>query len=149
MAAKRVHLLLLMRTIEKLAPRAVLEVGSGTGLNLLLLSARFPAARFFGVEITSAGVLATRCGAASALPPEVVAFSPEPVADVAAVRRIVVVEGSAAALPFSDASFDLVFTVQALEQMEEIGLAHSAKSPAWRATSSPWPSRSASGTQTA
>ncbi len=118
---KRVHLLFLMRAIERLKPRTVLEIGSGNGLNLFILAARFPGIHFTGLELTAGGVAAAnRVLGLAELPEAVKEFAPEPLADLRPFDRIVIVQGNAAALPFADASFDLVLTVLALEQMEEI-----------------------------
>lgn len=118
---KRVHLLFLMRVIAQLRPASVLEVGCGNGLNLFILAGRFPEVRFTGVELTSGGVAAVQSvRALKELPETVRTFAPEPVADPSPFDRITVVHGSAAALPFPDSSFDLVFTSLGLEQMEEI-----------------------------
>lgn len=50
----------------------------------------------------------------------VVDFSPEPLLDLTAHRHIKAQRASAAELPFDDDSFDLVYSVMALEQMEAI-----------------------------
>lgn len=118
---KRVHMLYLMRLIARLRPARVLEVGCGNGLNLILLANRFPDIAFTGLELTPEGVAAAREGIALAtLPDPLVDFSPEALPARDAHARIDVRQGSAAALPFADGAFDLVFTVLALEQMEEI-----------------------------
>ncbi len=116
---KRVHQLLLMRTFAALRPMAVLEVGAGNGVNLFVLSARFPDIRFTGIELTEAGVAATTAVmAAEQLPESVLEFAPEPLVDRRALTRLDVRQADATALPFADASFDLVYTVQALEVMD-------------------------------
>ena len=118
---KRVHLLFLMRTIERLAPRRVLEVGCGNGLNLFLLGGRFPEIHFAGVELTAGGTSAfARVSRLPELPRPVRDFSPEPLRDTQLASRITFTRGDAALLPFRDAAFDLVFTALALEQMEPI-----------------------------
>lgn len=118
---KRVQLLYLMRLVDTLAPACVLEVGFGNGQQLLPLAARFPHIRFAGVELTTAGVAAARAACAE---PEIARalrdYAPEPLVDLGAPRRLAVIQGDASALPFADASFDLVYTVQALEQMEPV-----------------------------
>lgn len=120
-ALKRVHLLFLMRAIAALQPRTVLEVGAGNGFNLFMLAARFPAIRFVGVELTAGGAAAAAAtGRQGPLSDAVQRFSPEPLESLEPFDRVHVIEGNAAALPFSDARFDLVFTVLALEQMEPI-----------------------------
>jgi SAM-dependent methyltransferase len=120
-AGARARLLVLMRSIAFLRPRSVLEVGSGNGVNLLCLSCRFPAIRFAGVELTEGGVAtATAAQAAEALPDALQRFAPEPLLDPSAHRAVEFRRGSAAELPFADASFDLVYSSLALEQMEEV-----------------------------
>ena len=121
-AGTRTRLLLIMKVIEKLAPRTVLEVGSGNGINLILLACRFPQIRFHGVEITQEGI---RAGIGfqqnfETLPEHLVDFSPLPVRDPTAFRRIEFRQGTAAELPVADGEMDLVLTVLALEQMERI-----------------------------
>jgi SAM-dependent methyltransferase len=117
----RVQQLFLMRAIERLKPRSVIEVGCGNGLQLLPLAARFPHIAFTGLELTTAGIAAVRSVQSSAyLPEEIGRFSPEPLVDREAHRRITMVQGDASKLPFADAAFDLVYTCLALEQMEMI-----------------------------
>jgi SAM-dependent methyltransferase len=119
--ARRVRILYMMRLIEILTPRSVLEIGFGEGVNLALLAARFPNVEFGGIELTEGGLEAARSLQEIAeLPTELVAFSPEPPMSLDAHRSIKYRRGSAAKLPLPDASFDLVFTSLALEQMEEI-----------------------------
>ena len=120
MATKRVHLALLMKTISALNPKRVLEVGSGVGLNLLVLGARFPQVEFIGAELTAAGVEATNAAAAEGPPKQVAEFSPEPVEQSGPLANVRAQEADARALPFGDGDFDLVFSAHALEQMEAI-----------------------------
>lgn len=117
----RVHLLVLMRLVEALRPRVVCEVGSGSGINLFALGARFPEVQFSGLELNEDAVMRARAvQELSELPDAVRAFSPEPPRDLQAHRRIHLAHGNAKALPFPDRSFDLVFTRQALEQMQDV-----------------------------
>ncbi|MGH8665423.1 MAG: class I SAM-dependent methyltransferase [Burkholderiales bacterium] len=117
----RVRQLMLVRLIERLQPRSVLEVGCGLGIHLILLACRFPHISFAGVELTDAGHSAARkLQQQERLPEHLVRFAPEPVKDPAAFRRIDFRQGNAAALPFQDGGFDLVYTVLALEQMERV-----------------------------
>lgn len=118
---KRVHHRLLFRAVERLAPRSVLEVGAGNGVNVLTLAARFPGLRVTALEVTRGGVEATSAlRALPELPRFLGEFSVEPPRDLTAHRRVSIIQGSGGALPFADGAFDLVFTVLALEQMEEI-----------------------------
>jgi SAM-dependent methyltransferase len=99
----------------------VLEVGSGYGLNLLLLSMQFPGIQFTGLELTGAGIDATRALASDpSTPDHLRSFAIGPLIDPEAPRRIALHTGSADALPFGDASMDVAVTVLALEQMERI-----------------------------
>jgi len=120
MATKRVHLALLMKTISALNPKRVLEVGSGLGLNLLVLGARFPEVEFIGAELTAAGVEGTNAAATEGPPIQVADFSPEPVQQTGPLANVRAQEADAGALPFADGEFDLVFSAHALEQMEAI-----------------------------
>lgn len=120
-AGARARLLLLMRAVAWLQPASVLEVGAGNGVNLLVLACRFPEVRFAGVELTAGGVAVARAAQAEATLPAVLQrFSPEPLRDLAAHRRVDVRQATAAALPFADAAVDLVYSCLALEQMEQV-----------------------------
>lgn len=117
----RVRLYLLSKVIERLGPKKVLEVGSGNGINLLLLACRFPEISFVGVELTPQGLAAARSiQALEALPENFAAFAPFEIRDGEGFRKVEFVEGSAADLPIASRSFDLVYTSLALEQMEQI-----------------------------
>jgi SAM-dependent methyltransferase len=110
-----------MRAVALLRPRTVLEVGCGNGLNLLVLACRFPEIRFAGLELTAGGVAVARAVQREERLPEVLArFAPEPVVDRTAHRTVALHRGSGARLPFASASFDLVYSSLALEQMEEV-----------------------------
>jgi SAM-dependent methyltransferase len=120
-AGARARLLLIMRAVQWLAPRSVLEIGSGNGVNLLLLACRFPGIRFAGVELTRTGVAVARSAQAEAALPAVLSrFAPEPLLDPQAHRRVDFRQGTAAALPYDDGAFDLVYSSLALEQMEQL-----------------------------
>ncbi len=117
----RVHLLLMARLIRALGARTVLEVGAGTGINLFVLAALVPEASFTGIELTETGVAQARTVVkADRFPERLAQYCPAPVADAEAYRRVEMRRGNALDLPFDKASFDLVFTRQALEQMEVI-----------------------------
>jgi SAM-dependent methyltransferase len=119
--ATRVRQLLLIRVIERLQPRRILEVGCGNGINLILLAGRFPKIAFTGVELTEAGHRAAReLQQRSELPPALRDYAPLPLADPTAFRAIDFRQGNATSLPFADGAFDLVITVLALEQMERV-----------------------------
>jgi SAM-dependent methyltransferase len=118
----RVRQLLLIRTIELLKPKRVLEVGCGNGINLLLLAGRFPEIEFTGIDLTQAGPAAAQRVQQQndLLPTHLQAFAPLSLHDPAAFKRVTFQSGDATALPFAPNSFDLVITVLALEQMERI-----------------------------
>jgi SAM-dependent methyltransferase len=119
--ATRVRQLLLCRVIDKLKPRRVLEVGCGNGINLLLVAGRFPEIAFTGVDLTEAGIKAAQeFQKLPALPEPMRAYAPLDLLDPTAFRRIEFRQGDATALPFEAASFDLVYTFLALEQMEQV-----------------------------
>jgi SAM-dependent methyltransferase len=120
-AGSRARLLVLMRTIVRLRPRTVLEVGCGNGLNLLILACRFPEIRFAGIELTEGGFAVARAVQEEAgLPAVLQRFSPEPIVDATAHRAVAFHLGSAAAVPFADGAFDVVYSSLALEQMEQL-----------------------------
>jgi SAM-dependent methyltransferase len=117
----RFRQLLLIRIIERVRPRSVLEVGCGNGINLILLAGRFPEIRFAGVELTEAGHRAARAlQEQGELPAGMADYAPLPLADPTAFRTIDFRQGNATRLPFEDGAFDLVITVLALEQMERV-----------------------------
>jgi len=119
--ARRARVLYLMRLVEALRPRSVLEVGFGEGVNLALLAARFPDVEFAGIEFTQGGVAAARSlQNLASLPPELIEFSPERPLSADRHRSIDFRLGTAAKLPWSESGFDMIFTSLALEQMEQI-----------------------------
>jgi SAM-dependent methyltransferase len=117
----RIRQLFLLRAIELLQPRRVLEVGCGNGINLLLLAGRFPNIAFTGIDLTTEGIAAAKALQQQTLLPDYLqAFAPLSLRDPAAFKRIDFQTGDAARLPFADKSFDLVFTCLALEQMNRL-----------------------------
>jgi ubiquinone/menaquinone biosynthesis C-methylase UbiE len=120
-AASRLRSLLFAAVIEESKPRKILEVGSGNGINLLMLAGVFPDISFTGLELTQAGIDAAQSvQAQTALPTRLADYIPLPQADPLAFKRIDFIRGDATAMPFEDGSFDLVFTVLAVEQMERV-----------------------------
>ena len=121
LGSTRFRQLMLIRLIEKLQPKTVLEVGCGDGINLLLLATQFPDIQFHGVELTEAGhKRAKRLQDEDSLPQNMLDFAPITVKDPAGHRRVNFTRGSVTDLEFDDRSKDLVFTILALEQMEQI-----------------------------
>jgi len=120
-ALSQMQLERMMALIAETRPRTVLEVGAGAGQNLLSLSAVFPNIVFTGIELTEEGVARARSVQSHENLPDVIKqYSPFPIADDTAHRRVDFQQGDATALPFEDGSFDLVFSRLALEQMERV-----------------------------
>ncbi|MEE8454909.1 MAG: class I SAM-dependent methyltransferase [Limibaculum sp.] len=118
-ALNQMQLERMMALIAETRPRTVLEVGAGSGQNLLSLCAVFPEIAFTGIELTEEGVARARSVQSHEHLLDVIKrFSPFPIADDTAHRRVDFQQGDATALPFADGSFDLVFSRLALEQME-------------------------------
>lgn len=118
---KRVHHSLLIRAFETIQPASALEVGCGNGLNLFVLAGHFPQTHFSGIELTQQGVAAAHSVCElPRMPKEILEFAAGLIVDPTAHRRIDIRQGSAQTLPFGADSFDVVFTVLALEAMEEI-----------------------------
>lgn len=118
---KRVHHSLLIRAFETIQPTSALEVGCGNGLNLFVLTGHFPNIHFSGIELSDQGVAAAHRGCEqSRLPDEILTFADGLIVDPSAHQRLDIRQGSAQTLPFAANSFDVVFTVMALEAMEEI-----------------------------
>lgn len=121
LGATRVRQVMLVRMLEQLRPRRVLEVGCGNGINLMLLSGRFPDIAFTGVELTRAGQAAAQdFQQQTEMPAALQSYAPLPLTDTTAFRRVDFRQGNAADLPFEAGSFDLVYSCLALEQMERI-----------------------------
>ncbi|HVO04183.1 MAG TPA: class I SAM-dependent methyltransferase [Candidatus Cybelea sp.] len=118
----RLRVLLLAQAIALLKPQRVLEIGCGSGINLLLLAGGFPETAFTGLDLTPERIATAKQLQAqnTALPLHLQTFAPFPLADPTAFRRVTFQTGDAAALPYTDNSFDLVITVLALEQMQRI-----------------------------
>lgn len=112
---------ILEAAIRELAPRRVLEVGCGNGINLFLLANQFPEISFTGLELTEAGNrVARELQKRDTFPPHLSAYTVAPGIDPQAFQRINFVQGDATDMPFEDGAFDLVFTVLSIEQMERV-----------------------------
>ena len=119
--APRFRSLLYGAVIDALKPKRVLEVGSGDGINLLLLAGVFPKISFTGLELTDSGHhTAMAAKSADALPPALEGYSVLPQKDPLAFQRIDFVQGNACRMPFEDNAFDLVMTILSVEQMERV-----------------------------
>jgi len=118
---KRIHQYLLAKFISSIKPSSILEVGSGNGLNLFVLSHLFPSVKLSGIELTKGGYDASKkIALENTLPEYIINFSPMKGVSSDAHKSIDFRQGTAKNLPYNDNSFDIVFTILALEQMEEI-----------------------------
>lgn len=115
------HLDLLMDIVDRLRPKSVVEIGSGPGSNLFALAAVFPDIAFTGIELSRSGFETSKSVQSQAiLPTDIAAFNTRAIIDDTAHQRIDFRQANATQLPFSDNEFDLVFSRQAIEQMELI-----------------------------
>ncbi len=107
--------------IGKLKPASVLEVGCGDGINLALLAGAYPDVSFTGLELTETGhQTSLALQKLPQLPVQLATYAPLPQRDPEAFKRIAYTQGDATKMPFETGSFDLVFTVLAIEQMERV-----------------------------
>lgn len=77
----------------KIRPARILDIGCGTGYFTRLLQARFPRGKVHALDLAQAMLTATRASRRRRLPWQ---------------GRLCLTQGDAAALPYQDASFDLV-----------------------------------------
>ena len=84
--------------------KSVLEVGCGNGLNIFPLAKDFPEVKFTGVDISSTGIT----------------FCKDKLNSLNEYKNLSFLEGNAKNLTFPANSFDLTYTVLALEQMNQI-----------------------------
>lgn len=118
-STKRVQLVHLVAAVRAINAECVLEMGFGSGLNLVSLAILEPRLNLTGIEFTVSGVKLARA-LASSPPPELLRFlGVEALSQDqrTALSRIRFIHASATAIPLPDKSFDLVFTNQVLEQM--------------------------------
>ncbi len=116
---KRVHLHHLHHIVAATQPARILEVGCGPGQNTAILAALHPDAELHGVELTPEGVATGRQLTSGPLPEALRDFAPAPI-PAGTRARVTFRQGSASDLPYPDGHFDLVYTMQSLEQMERI-----------------------------
>ena len=120
-ATQKLHHVMMIKAMRHLKPASVLEVGSGLGINLVVLASQCPETRFVGIELTESGVARSwELIAANRLPQPLRDFMAEPSSATDGFHNVTVDHGSAERLPYADNSFDLVMTRLALEQMESI-----------------------------
>jgi ubiquinone/menaquinone biosynthesis C-methylase UbiE len=118
---RRLQTLRLIKLINKIKPKSVLDVGCGNGERLLQLACRFPKIKFTGIDLTQGGIdTAKNIQTFDELPKPLMELSPEPLIDLTAHKNIEFICASAKEIPFEDSSFDLVYTSLVLEQLDLI-----------------------------
>ena len=95
---------LISSQIKNKSIKSVLEVGCGIGLNIFTLAKDFPEVKFTGIDISSTGI----------------AFCKEKLYSLNEYKNLSFLEENAKNLTFPANSFDLTYTVLALEQMNQI-----------------------------
>lgn len=120
------NVMAIAQVIEVLKPRRVLEVGCGDGFNSNTLSLLCPECEFVGLDLTLAGPTEARRLQHDAAYLEQVRSVYGRAGDFSglaeAAPAAAYVSGDATALPFADGTFDLVFTILAVEQMSPVAL---------------------------
>lgn len=118
---RKLQTLRIMKLIEKIKPRSVLDVGCGNGERVLQLACRYPGVKFTGLELTKGGIeTAKNIQNLDQITEALSNASPQPLIDLTAHKSINFVCSSAKNIPFKDNSFDLVYSSLSLEQMELI-----------------------------
>lgn len=116
----RFYIALVGAMLTRLKPRNVLDLGSGYGLNILILAGMHPSIQYTGVELTSMGLARAKSVQRGPLPANFQQFAPGPILDPLAHQRVRWVQADASRLPIRPAAFDVVISVLALEQMNVI-----------------------------
>ena len=117
---RKLQTLRLIKLIEKINPKSVLDVGSGNGERILQLACRFPEIKFTGLELTSGGVqTAKNIQYFDKIPDSLRNASPQPLLNLTSHKNADFICASAKKIPFNDESFDLVYTSLSLEHSED------------------------------
>jgi SAM-dependent methyltransferase len=111
---RRLQLEEFAKVIASTQPKTVLEIGAGSGLNLICLAILFPHIRFTGVELTREGFEAFEAMLAN--PPLKVIQYLTGVSDIK-IPRINFIVQSMLELPFDDQCFDLTYSSMSIEQI--------------------------------
>ena len=111
----------IFHTIASLQPKNILELGSGNGINVLVMAVLYPTAqKIVGVELTEKGVETGREALKNPPIKELMYLTEE---SEETIRRrlkevpIEFIKGDLTKLPFADKSFDFSFSLLVFEQM--------------------------------
>ncbi len=108
----------MINKIHEISPKNVLEVGSGNGINLKILSSNFNMINFKGIDYSIEGIKRSNELKKSLLKDNI--FRPLNINANLNSKNLDFIYANARSLPFSDKNFDLIFTILALEQMNNI-----------------------------
>ena len=111
----------IFHTIKSFQPKNILELGSGNGINVLILAVLYPqASKITGVELTKQGVETARAALKNPPMKELIYLteeSEETIRERLSKVPIEFIEGTLESLPFADKSFDFSFSLLVFEQM--------------------------------
>ena len=105
--------------LKEKQPKKVLEIGSGNGINLCLFSTYFEKTNFHGIDISTEGVKNSNILKTENF--EDSFFEGWPIkAESKLSRNVNFKEQNAKKLSFKDSEFEFVYSILALEQMDDI-----------------------------
>ncbi len=118
--SRKFFLSYLSSTVSSFAPESILELGSGIGINLLVLAVLNPGIKKLrGIELTENGLHHSK-NILQKLPIKELVYltelSEKVIRERLSNRDIEFVQGNILCLPFEDKSFDFVFSMWVLEQ---------------------------------
>jgi tRNA G46 methylase TrmB len=105
----------LQQKIGQYGCKAVLEIGSGAGINLLLIASLFPNVKFYGLEPTDSGVKMSREFINNTPKEFMLSNKNGPLKNVTIFKGSILDEASLAGI--RNLKIDLIFTCSALEQV--------------------------------
>jgi ubiquinone/menaquinone biosynthesis C-methylase UbiE len=111
---KRLQLEELTKVIRSAQPKTVLEIGAGSGLNLICLAILFPNIQFAGIELTEEGYEAFEAMVADP-PIKVIQYLTG--TSNTKIPKIHFRTGSMLELPYDDKTFDLTYSCMSIEQI--------------------------------
>ncbi len=109
----------IFKILKEINPKKVLEVGSGNGINLCLLSSYFETIDFKGIDISSIGIEKANKLKINSLNDNFFAGWPIKPLNYK-VGNASFEKANALKINFKDNEFDFVFSILALEQMDDI-----------------------------